>query len=227
MMTCLDNPFLRLSALCPLSALILCAFSAGAQSAAPAWWQTRGVLDANAAANDYAALNAGQLKNLAYADWLELETLPGGAGFAPAFTNGNSNYAAVNVGQLRETARPFYERLGLSAYPPVQPGASGNDFALANVGQAKFLFGFDPHSDDFDGDGLPNAWEGANGTDPLVQDAAADPDGDGLSNLDECLLGSDPLDAAPDVPGGTPPPGPAYGAGESGLLILTPGASGE
>ncbi|MEP4078378.1 LamG-like jellyroll fold domain-containing protein [Haloferula sp.] len=48
---------------------------------------------------------------------------------------------------------------------------------------------FDP---DRDGDGMPNAWEVANGLDPDVDDAAGHADTDGLTNLDEFLNGSDP-----------------------------------
>ncbi len=49
---------------------------------------------------------------------------------------------------------------------------------------------------DRDGDGLPDAWEQAHGTDSLTPDAAADPDGDGATNLEEYRAGTDPRDAA-------------------------------
>ena len=43
----------------------------------------------------------------------------------------------------------------------------------------------DPTVRDEDGDGLPDTWEEANGTDPGADDCDADPDLDGVSNCDE------------------------------------------
>jgi len=52
---------------------------------------------------------------------------------------------------------------------------------------------------DSDGDGLPDAWEIANGLDPHdatgVNGANGDPDGDGLTNMQEYLAGTDPHNA--------------------------------
>ena len=45
---------------------------------------------------------------------------------------------------------------------------------------------------DQDGDGLPDDWEVAHGTQPGVPDASADPDGDGHSNHQEFLAGTHP-----------------------------------
>ncbi len=47
---------------------------------------------------------------------------------------------------------------------------------------------------DTDGDGLPDAWEIANGLNPLAADAEVDSDGDGTSDFDEILRGTDPND---------------------------------
>ena len=48
---------------------------------------------------------------------------------------------------------------------------------------------------DSDGDGMPDAWEIANGTNMNVPDASDDPDGDGHSNYQEYLAGTNPHDA--------------------------------
>ncbi len=165
----------------------------GTLADAPAWWQTRNVINTNIPPKDYAALNMGQLKLLAFAAWQEMETIPGGAGFTPAFTNGLNNYASVNVGQLKEAARPFYRRFRVPC--PWQDTIPAADYAIANIGQAKFLFSFDPwhFSDDTDGDGIPDGWEEAYGLNPAnPADAGLDSDHDSLSSLEEYQNGTHP-----------------------------------
>ena len=49
---------------------------------------------------------------------------------------------------------------------------------------------------DTDGDGLPDSWEIANGTNPLAPNANDDPDGDGFTNAQEYLAGTHPNDPA-------------------------------
>jgi Lamin Tail Domain/CotH kinase protein len=48
---------------------------------------------------------------------------------------------------------------------------------------------------DSDGDGMPDAWEQANGLNPTINDASADPDQDGQTNAQEFLAGTNPQDA--------------------------------
>ena len=50
---------------------------------------------------------------------------------------------------------------------------------------------------DSDGDGMPDAWELANGLNPFANDAGGDADGDGISNLQEYLHGLNPQVADP------------------------------
>ena len=89
--------------------------------------------------------------------------------------------------------------------------SSSNDYAIANIGQVKYVFSFDsakdsdqdglsdwqevaygtdPYNPDSDGDGLSDGWEVAHGTDPLDPDS----DGDGLSDGWEEEHGGDPCD---------------------------------
>lgn len=56
--------------------------------------------------------------------------------------------------------------------------------------------------EDIDGDGMPDAWEAANGLNPYdPEDGSADPDGDGLANAQEYAAGTDPGKADTDGDG--------------------------
>ncbi len=207
-----------------VAALAWIAWASPSLAQAPAWWTERGVLSAGVA-DDYQLLNQGQLKQLAYAGWLEMEfrlSLGGAGGAGPAISALvtpwltplplTDDYAVMNLGQLKNVAKPFYERLialgfrdapmplngqGQPTYPWLDPSTPNyqsltDDYPYANVGQAKQLFSFDL-STDSDGDGMPNWWEmwrGLNKTSSA--DQFLDPDGDGLINLAEYLAGTDP-----------------------------------
>ncbi|HBJ84581.1 MAG TPA: sugar-binding protein [Verrucomicrobiales bacterium] len=177
-----------------------------ATAVAPEWWSAQGVFKAGAAADDYAALNQGQLKNFVRAAVEEMNAkLPGGAGEAlnnlvvgwRANAGTADDYAAANVGQLKamgKLVRARLEELNLSV-PPLGTATTDDDdnYALANLGQAKTVFNFAIEGGDADGDGVMDAWEMEHfGT--LGRDLSLDTDGDGVSDHDEWLAGTDPND---------------------------------
>jgi RHS repeat-associated protein len=130
----------------------------------PDWWFERDVIarlpahatnstpvwpDHYPLADDYAAVNKGQLKHIAKQAYEELVAkLPSGAGpvldaawLSPLV--GTDDYNAINLGQLKTVAAPFYDRLiaeGLANSYPWQGGGTADDYALANLGQLKFTF---------------------------------------------------------------------------------------
>ena len=138
-------------------------------AAEPAWWSSRGVKTPGASPSDYAAVNQGQLKNIARAARLELnDKIPGGAGDKinsmvakwDSPTAQTSDYSAVNLGALKALAAPFYDRLIAVGYATAYPWASStdiNDYAMANIGQVKNLFSWDLALTGTDG--LPAWWK--------------------------------------------------------------------
>ncbi len=77
-------------------------------------------------------------------------------------------------------------RYGLSPLTRDTNGDGVSDY------DALYVYGIKSWGTDTDGDGMPDAWEVANGLNPLVNDAAGDLDGDGLTNLEEYLAGTNP-----------------------------------
>lgn len=206
--------------------------------APPAWWAQREVLNGQPA-DDYALFNQGQLKNMAKKAFAELNSkLPGGAGpvlaelisgwHAPAAPGSpRDDFSAVNLGQLKNVAKPFYDRLIAAGYTTSYPWSDStnppDDFAAANLGQLKSVFNFDLTLYD-SGDGLPSGWKIAHfGT--VNVDPNADPDHDGLSNLREYQFHTDPnnperADIREIVLGGTGTiPGPV---GSVNLTVFSP-----
>jgi hypothetical protein len=121
----------------------------------PQWWIDRGVVDANAPKNDYAMVNQGQLKNIAVQAVAEMDAkLTGGAGTVlhtliagwSTPTGSTADYAAATLGQVKNLAKPFYDRLIAAGYATGYPwtgNGNAKDYACANIGQVKLLFDFD------------------------------------------------------------------------------------
>ena len=146
-----------------------------ASAAAPGWWSTRGVISTQKSADDYAALNQGQLKNFARAAIEEMNAkLTGGAGselnamLATWRTRtGNANdYAMVTLGQLKALGKRLRSRLAEAGQvvPAVWSSttADDDDYAAANLGQAKTVFAFAIQSSS--STVAQNSTQGTNGT---------------------------------------------------------------
>ncbi len=174
--------------------------------AQPPWWTSRGVLDTNETAKDYAPANIGQLKWMATNAADEMEAnLPGGAGsnvfdLVSGFA-ATGNSIAVNLGQLKYVAQPFYDRLIEEGYTNGYPWttnttADDEDFAPANIGQLKKTFDFDVTFDS-EADGMPDWWEN-HWFGNTTNTAAGDVDADGLNNLGEYEHRTNPTDSDSD-----------------------------
>lgn len=165
--------------------LLLLAGVLAVVGAPPSWWSGRGVTNQHAA-DDYAPLNQGQLKNLVKGAVLELDSLLSvGAGdtlhaLLDKWANPTTppdDFAAVNLGQLKAVAKPVYDRLiavgYTNAYPWANSANAQDDFAMANIGQAKNLFAFDV-AKDTRGVGVADWWQNKYGHElPNVIDAQA------------------------------------------------------
>ncbi len=185
-----------------LAALISFTWTPEILAQAPSWWVSWGVVNTNYPAKDFAPANIGQLKWFATNAFKELQSnFPGGAGTSVLAVvssfSAYSNFVAVNVGQLKYVAKPFYDRLIAEGYTNSYPWTTNTttddeDFAPANIGQVKYVFNFDI-THDSDGDGMPDWWELAHGLNPTNNaDAASDADGDHFLNIYEYVHNSDP-----------------------------------
>lgn len=177
----------------------------------PDWWFEREVVarlpafashpaplwpDHYSPADDFAAANIGQLKNIYSRAVEELDAaIEGGAGIEvsglaaawlsdPADGIFRDDFALLNQGQLKATAQPVYKRLRQVGYfgPPLESGSlypwgeagrAEDAFAAVNLGQMKHVFSFfagtvyfDAYLADGDLDGMANGWEIEQGLDP-------------------------------------------------------------
>lgn len=195
-------------------------------AAPPFWWtddqaNTR-ILQQGSVAENYAPANLGQLKWVASQakKHFDVELAPfGGAGseidaLVASFTppGGHTeatraaNYAPANLGQLKNVAKAFYDRLLFLGYDtrqnlidhgltnwshdyPWDPGAAWNqvgpadkspNYVPANLGQLKLVFCFD--LGDRNNDGLPDWWEDKY---EISSGASGNSDTDGMSNFYE------------------------------------------
>ncbi|WP_461785052.1 Ig-like domain-containing protein [Prosthecobacter sp.] len=225
-MNTLRQPLLReITAVLLMAVLLL--QSATAVAPGPAWWGRQSVADPYAIPDDFAVANTGQLKYLATKAAAAMNAeLPGGAGgtinamvaawnATPTAGVTRDNYLAINQGQLKQVAAPFYNRLSV-AYPWAGSSGVRDDYLLVNLGQLKQVFSFELKFRTV-GQGpvqIPAitlaaalvAWN-ALPVKPLGS-SLNDFDGDGISNLQEYLMGNalfdpfDPLDIDGDrIPG--------------------------
>jgi hypothetical protein len=110
-----------------------------------------------------------------------------------------SDFSPVILGQLKTVAQPFYDGLitmgAIPGYPWFNTSGRAEDFAVANLGQAKQLFSFDLTQSNFGGGvgAISNAWYAYYHLTPLGAGGPnGDPAVDGMTNLEKFHLGLDP-----------------------------------
>lgn len=140
-------------------------FGLTAFGAHPNWWDTSTAVDPTRTRDDHAVVIQGQLKQFTLKAVKELNNyLPGGAGSqlndmvtgwksdytSNGYNAGNikpSDYAAVNVGQLKYIGNKVWDRLVAGGYVTSKPAwmavNAEMDNHLANIGQLKTMFDFD------------------------------------------------------------------------------------
>ena len=138
-----------------LTCLLLWIFTAQIMTAqAPLWWANQNVLIGEA--DDFAAINQGQLKNLALAAVVEMDAKMASVGGAGqelramvnqwlAQDTESDDFAVVTLGQLKAVALLFHQRLQQVGSLPSLPSwltQQQDNYAVANIGQAKQAFAF-------------------------------------------------------------------------------------
>ncbi len=205
--------------------LIFCIIPIGmsAQSG-PHWWYEYDVITGDPA-DDYAAVNQGQLKYFAYKAYeYLLDEIPGSSGpewdalddLIDSWANpgsGVDDFHAVNLGQLKYVISLFYDVLIEEGFAPGYPwarmGGSDDDYVMVNIGQVKNMFSFDlvyPQVVTLSGMLEVNVsqevaggffkWIGQFGLPLAQQTFHATPANDGIPNLLKYAMGLDPTIAS-------------------------------
>lgn len=185
--------------------LAIAVLSSSASADYPSWWTNRNVVATNAGTvtNDWAAVNAGQVKWIASNAMDELDAnLSGGAGtniqsMVSGFSSTN-NRVGVNQGQLKYVSSKFYDRFIAEGFTNTYPWTTNTtsddkDFAAANIGQVKYLFNFNLGTDS-DSDSLPDWWEMRWFASTTNQDGFSDFNCNGTNNHDEFHASWNPYD---------------------------------
>lgn len=173
----------KLIKICVLS--LLCGF---VMAEGPAWWTERGVLTSDPA-DDTAPVVLGQLKliaNEAYNELMEKVPLDESHPVRTALENQLNTWlpdgvenAVANIGQVKQIGTLVYDWLIEVGYTDSYPWPDGSnqdpeDFAVALIGQVKYIFNFEIIGVDTDGDGIPDWWEIRNGMNPGLHDSYLD-----------------------------------------------------
>ncbi len=117
-------------------------------------------------------------------------------GWIQVFDSAGTHLSFIGSGNLWtpiDVVIDAYNRLIVSS-------SSDGKLSIYGIDGGKLPSGWNEnYQPDSDGDGIPDAWEDANGLNPNLNDAYLDPDNDGLTNLNEYLSGADPNN--PDTDG--------------------------
>lgn len=135
--------------------------------------------------------------------WVVIDNDASTPGYDCYVSTGNNAPVLVNVDGAANW-RNFAAGVPLNAIGFMAAGNAGSIVTVDNIYHAPGVELTSPIVlPDADSDGLPDAWETANGLDPNdgtgVDGAAGDPDSDGDTNLDEYNAGSDPQDGSSTV----------------------------